>query len=62
MTTSHHIFTSGGAAHDVELLVASVSVSFASINTFINVAAYTDEDTTGTVNPFAPTSSCSRKV
>ena len=54
MTTSHNIFTSGGAAHNVELSVAPALVSFTSLDTANNVAAYTDEDTTGTVNPFAP--------
>ena len=55
MTMIHHIFNSGGAARDIELSVASVSVSFASLNTAINVAAYRDEVTTDTVNSFAPT-------
>ena len=54
MTMSHHIFTSGGAAHDVKHSVAPASVSFAILDTTINVSAYTDEDTTDTVNPFAP--------
>ena len=46
---SHHIFTSGGAAHDVKHSVAPASVSFAILDTTINVSAYTDEDTTDTV-------------
>ena len=54
MMISSHIFTSGGAAHDVEHSVAPTSVSFAILDTAINVAAYTDNDTTDTVNPFAP--------
>ena len=54
MTMSHHIFTSGGAAHDVEDSAACASASFSILDTAINVAAYTDEDTTDTVNPFAP--------
>ena len=54
MTMSHHIFTSGGETYDVGLIVAIASDSFASLNTAINVAAYTYEDTTQTVNPFAP--------
>ena len=59
---SHHIITSGGAAHDVKLSVAPMSVSFASSSTAKNVAAYTDEDTTDTVDSFAPTPSWSRGV
>ena len=54
MKMSRHIFTFGGAAHDVEHSVAPASISFAVLDTAINVAAYTDEDTTDTVNPFAP--------
>ena len=54
MTMSHHIFTSSDAAHDVEHSVAPASVSFSILDTYINVAAYTDGDTTDTVNPFAP--------
>ena len=54
MTMSHHIFASGGAAHNVELLVDPASVSFACLYTAINVAAYTDKDNIDTVNPFAP--------
>ena len=61
MTKSRHIFTSGGAAHDVELSVAPASVSFASLDTAISVAAYTDEDTTDTDNLFAPAPSWSCK-
>ena len=62
MTMIHHIFTSGGAAHDFELSVAPVSVSFASLNTVITIATYTDDDTANIVNPFAPAPSWSRGV
>ena len=54
MTMGHHIFTSGGADHDVKHSVAPASVSFAILDTAINVAAYTNKDTTDTFNPFAP--------
>ena len=54
MTMIHHIFTSGGAAHKVKYSVAPASASFASLDTAINVAAYTNEDITDTVNPFFP--------
>ena len=37
--------------------VAPASVSFAILDTAINVAAYTNKYTTDTVNPFAPTPS-----
>ena len=59
---SHHIFTSGGVAHDVEHSVAPASVSFSILDTAINVAAYTDEDAADAVNSFAPTLSWSRGV
>ena len=62
MTMSHHIFfTSGGAAYNVELSVSAASISFASLDTAIDVAAYTDEDT-ATVNLLAPAPSWSREV
>ena len=54
MTMSHQIFTSGGAAHDVDYSVAPASVSFAILDTAISVTVYTDDDTTDTVNPLAP--------
>ena len=62
MTLSLHVSTPAGAAHDIELSVAPASVSFASLDTAINVGAYSDEDTTGTFNPFAPAPSWSREV
>ena len=62
MTKSHHIFTSGGAAHDIELSDAPVLVSFACPNNASNFAAYTDDDTTDTVNSFAPAPSWGRGV
>ena len=62
MTMSHHIFfTSCGAAYNVELSVSAASISFASLDTAIDVAAYTDEDT-ATVNLLAPAPSWSREV
>ena len=54
MTMSHQIFTSGGAAHDVDYSVAPASVSFAILDTAISVTVHTDDDTTDTVNPLAP--------
>ena len=48
MTMSHHIYTSGGAAHEVIPSVAPVLVSTASRDAVINDAGNTDEDTTTT--------------
>ena len=63
MTMSHHIFTSGGADHDVVRPPdAPLSVPFAIPYTASNVAAYTDEDNTDTVNFFNPAPSWSRGV
>ena len=50
----HHIFTSGGAAHDVKPSVASVLVSTASLDAVINATVNTNEDTTITDNPLVP--------
>ena len=59
---SHHIFTSGGAAHDIKLWVAPASVSFAGLETAINIDAYIDEDTTDAFNPYAPGPSWCHRV
>ena len=48
---SHHIYTSGGAAHEVIPSVAPVLVSTASRDAVINDAGNTDEDTTATAEP-----------
>ena len=48
---SHHIYTSGGAAHEIIPSVAPVLVSTASRNAFINDSGNTDEDTTATAEP-----------
>ena len=57
---SHHIYTSGGAAHEVIPSVAPVLVSTASRDAVINDAGNTDEDTTATAEPliFPPLWSC----
>ena len=48
------IFTSNGAAHDVEPSVDHVLVSSASLDTVINANANTNEDTTETANQLGP--------
>ena len=56
---SHHISTPGGAAHDVDPSIAPLSVSSTSLDAAISDAAYTDEDTTDSINSFAPSPSWS---